>query len=309
MKRAFRLSISRAALLGSLLSASPAFAHIDLLEPEARSHGTGAGDTDADENTDQKTGPCGQVANGRTARVTTFAPGETITVRVREETPHDSYIRVSLDLDGDTFPMRPTVSTTAETQEVAQAAEEALGGDTLLGVFRENNNTPDFVHELEVTLPNETCDNCTLQVIQFMYGAADPFYHQCADLVIAEGGGSGSDAGTSAGAGGSPSGGSGGVATAGAGSSAAGGASVNRAGAGGSGGTPAVGSAGSASTAAGGSTLTGAAGSSAAPVVSDDDAEDEGGCALTGPARGTAMPALFGLIALGLGGLVRRRRS
>jgi MYXO-CTERM domain-containing protein len=212
-----------------------------------------------------------------------------------------------LDLDGEDFLARPQMSTAAETADVALAAEEALGNDLLLAVVRESNDTANFVHEVEVTLPNETCDNCTLQVIQFMYGAGDPFYHQCADLVIAEGGGAASDAG----AGGAPSavGGSGGAATAGTGSSAAGSANANRAGAGGSGGAPAAGNAGSASTAAAGSTQSGAAGSGSAPVGSDDDANDEGGCTLTGPARGTAMPALFGLIALGLGGLVRRRRS
>ncbi|MEO8184814.1 MAG: hypothetical protein ABI895_38895, partial [Deltaproteobacteria bacterium] len=112
-----RLSFSRTVLLFGLFGASPAFAHIDLLEPEARAHGTAlSGDTDIDANTNQKTGPCGQMTNGRTTRVATYAPGQTFTLRVREETPHESYIRISLNLDGDEFPLRPQASTPAETQ-------------------------------------------------------------------------------------------------------------------------------------------------------------------------------------------------
>jgi len=284
-------SFARTVLLFGLFGASPAFAHIDLLEPEARAHGTAAsGDTAIDANNDQKRGPCGQVTNGRTTRVATYAPGETITVRVREETPHESYIRISLNLDGDEFPLRPATSTPAETQEVALAAEQALPGDTLLSVVRETNNTPNFVHELQVTLPNETCENCTLQVIQFMFATAQTYYFQCADLVIAEGG-SGADAGPGSGAAGS-------------------------AGSGGSGsGNPPAGSGGSAGTAgaaagAGGTAVAGAAGSPSAGAgggVASSGDDDDGGCSLPASGSGTGRGALFAVAALGLS-LLRRRR-
>src|SRR6187402_3842552 len=57
--------------VAGVLSASTALAHVDLLEPEARAHGTAArGDTDIDVNSNLKSGPCGQVATGRTERVT-----------------------------------------------------------------------------------------------------------------------------------------------------------------------------------------------------------------------------------------------
>jgi MYXO-CTERM domain-containing protein len=271
-----------AALLGALLIPSTALAHIDLIDPPARAHGTAAGtDPMIDVNTNQKSGPCGQVTNGRTTdRVTTYAPGETITIQVREETPHDSYIRVSLDLDGDNgFPVRPT--TTAETQEVAQAAEEAIDtNDTLLVVVRESNGTPNFVHDIEVTLPDETCDTCTLQVTQFMYGAPNPYYYQCADLIIAEGGGEG-------GAGGSGSGGS-----ASSGESGAAGSSAMTAGSGG------AAQAGASSMAGTGGTLPG-----------DDDNEEDEGCSIGSlPGSSSSSPALVGLLALGLGALARRRR-
>src|SRR6185436_10864886 len=154
----------------ALLTAPAAWAHIDLLEPEARAHGTAArNDPDIDDNSSLKNGPCGQVTSGRTERVATYAPGQRITVRVREENAHVSYLRVSLDLDGEDFPLRSQVPAAPETQEAAQAAEDALGGAGLLAVVRENNDTLGFVHEIDVTLPEATCTNCTLQVLQFMY--------------------------------------------------------------------------------------------------------------------------------------------
>lgn len=176
------------AALTVLLSSAQAAAHIDLLEPEARAHGTAArGDTQIDENSSLKSGPCGQVASGRTSRVATYEPGQTITVHVREENAHVSYLRVALALDGESFPLRSEVPAAPETQEEASAAEAALGDFGLLAVVRESNDTPGFVHEIEVTLPEVTCQRCTLQVLQFMYDdPAAPYYFQCADLVLAE---------------------------------------------------------------------------------------------------------------------------
>src|SRR5262245_55375222 len=149
MPRAPRFMPSIAALAVAASGASEASAHIDLLEPEARAHGTAArGDTDIDANSNLKQGAWGQVVAGRTERVATDASGETITVRVREENAHISYLRVSLDLDGEDFLLRAQTPPGPETQQEAEAAEAALNDDGLLVVFREDNDTPGFVHEL-----------------------------------------------------------------------------------------------------------------------------------------------------------------
>jgi MYXO-CTERM domain-containing protein len=305
-KRSLKL-FSSAAAAGVLLTTSSAFAHIDLLEPPARAHGTAAsGDTDVDENTNQKTSPCGQVTNGRNPdRVTTYAPGQTITVRVAEETNHDSYIRVSLDLDGDDdFQVRqPAVvggMIAPETQEIAEAAEEALDSEHLLRVLREDNTANNFVHEIDVTLPNETCDNCTLQVIQLMYNTPQIYYFQCADLVIAEGG---ADAGV--GAGGSTNAGEAGAAGAG-GTPGSGSGGTSSAGTGGAG--PGAGGGAGVSAGAGGRASTGGTGTAgSAPVATDDD--DDGGCTIaTHAGEGSAGAGLLSLLALGLGLVARRRR-
>jgi MYXO-CTERM domain-containing protein len=294
-----------AAAAGVWLTASSASAHIDLLEPPARAHGTAAaGDTDVDANTNQKTGPCGQATNGRNLeRVTTYAPGETITVRVAEETNHDSYLRVSLDLDGDDdfvqrAPVAPATSIPPETQEVAQAAEEALDSEHLLNVTREFNTMNGFVHEIQVTLPDETCENCTLQVIQLMYDTGQIYYFQCADLVIAEGGGVSSDAGVD-GEGGSANAGEAGAA--GAGGAPGSGTGGARAGAGNA---PPPATAGRGGAGSGGSAPAGSAGSA---VTASDD-EDDGGCTISTHAAGGSSAGLFSLLALGLGLVIRRRR-
>jgi MYXO-CTERM domain-containing protein len=310
MRKRSRVLLSNAVVLGALLTASSAFAHIDLLDPPARAHGTAAGAMDDDANTNQKLAPCGQAVNGRTDRVTTYAPGETITVRVAEETNHVSYIRVAIDLDGDDDfvlrqPVAPATQFPPETQEVAQAAEETLDTEHLLSVFREFNTTNGVVLEIPVTLPNETCDNCTLQVIQLMYDTGQIYYHQCADIVIAEGGdtsapdagvGGSANAGAAgaagaAGSGGAPSSGNGGT------SSAAGTGST----------PPANGGAGGASSAGTGGTAPAAGTGGAAPVASDDG--DDGGCTIsTHTSEGSSSAGLFGLLALGVGLIARRRR-
>jgi hypothetical protein len=283
---------------GGLLTAPAAWAHIDLLEPEARAHGTAArNDPDIDANSNLKSGPCGQVTSGRTDRVATYAPGQRITVRVREENAHVSYLRVSLDLDGEDFPLRTQFPAGPETQEIAQAEEEALDEGGLLAVVRENNDTPGFVHEIDVTLPEATCTRCTLQVLQFMYDdPAAPYYFQCADLLITEGGLE--DAGV--------------VPGSGAGASATPAASASS-------GTPAIEAGGAGNAApladppiagrAGNSDVappaeaSSAAGSGAAASVGSPDDE---GCGLSRHAPGALGTASFALLALAVGFTQRR---
>jgi hypothetical protein len=281
----------------ALLRSTTAAAHIDLLEPEARAHGTAArGDTEIDANSNLKSGPCGQVTTGRTARVATYAPGQTITVRVREENAHVSYLRVSLDLDGESFPLRQQAPLGPETQEEASAAEAALGGDGLLAVVRENNDTPGFVHELAVTLPDATCDNCTLQVLQFMYDdPAAPYYFQCADLVIADAATPDAGATPPSRADGSDSRG---AATPGA-------ADAMNPGAGGATGAPSTGAVGAADEAA--ATGVGVSGEAPpAPSATATAANDGASCSLSHGSHGTRSTLPMALLALGLAVASRR---
>jgi len=135
-----------------------------------------------------KNTPCGQSTDGRTTdRVNVFAPGETITLKFNEFINHPSYYRVAFDPDGDTFPMRTGVpANTTETTAQAEAAEQAVfqgSGSILLAVVPEVNGT---ASSATVTLPNMQCENCTLQLIEFMYDKGDPQhgYYQCADIAL-----------------------------------------------------------------------------------------------------------------------------
>jgi hypothetical protein len=153
-----------------------------------------------------KTGPCGVGGGERTTNVTYYEPGETIEVRWDEYVDHPGHYRIAFDDDGvDDFVDPATMM-------------ELYSNDTVLldGIIDKGQGERDYV--AAVTLPELTCDNCTLQVIQVMYDKppyatpGNDIYYQCADLVLREAGtspdagtdagtGTGTDAGTDAGTG------------------------------------------------------------------------------------------------------------
>lgn len=153
-----------------------AAAHIDLLEPSPRAPGRSA-----DPNANLKEAPCGQVENGRTENVHVFAPGQTISVRWREFVSHRSYYRVAFDPDGDdAFPIFPGPGTSPVGDDPTRTCP--VDGRVILAY--DLTDGPGGEHSLEVTLPDVECDNCTLQVIQYMYDTGRPYYYQCADLAL-----------------------------------------------------------------------------------------------------------------------------
>src|SRR5262245_46481663 len=81
--------------LAAMLPASIADAHIHLTSPQAR--------TDSLQGA-QKDQHCGVVGQVRVpARVTTYKPGETITVTWMETIQHPGYFRIAFQPNGDTF--------------------------------------------------------------------------------------------------------------------------------------------------------------------------------------------------------------
>ena len=168
-----------------------ASAHIALKSPTART-------------TDQiqlKTGPCGQTTNARTANVTVFKPGQTITVAWDETINHPGHYRISFDPNGTNFP-NPKSFTDMDG-----------GVNVLVDGIPDKTGAAPIAYSQQVTLPNVECNNCTLQLIQVMTDKPpyDPgptgndIYYQCADLVLTNSdaglppppdGGSTTDAGT-----------------------------------------------------------------------------------------------------------------
>ncbi|HTV21616.1 MAG TPA: SCE4755 family polysaccharide monooxygenase-like protein [Polyangiaceae bacterium] len=268
--------------------ASSAAAHIELVEPAPRyelpankSCPCGDGDSNrrcmvtAEESHDP----------ARSSTVTTFEAGSTIHVVADEYIDHAGRMRVAFDDDGaDLADFNKPENILADVPDPSES-----------GLSMANPH----VWEFDVKLPDEPCDNCTLQVIQAMHGdtenpVMDPAplstYYTCADIRIVpkgslEAGEGGGSAGT----------GSGGSANAGeAGGPSSGGTGSSAAGTGGSGPS---GNAG---------TATGAAGTGSS-VDDADDEEEDSGCAFR--ANTSSSAAGVALALLGLAAVIRRRKS
>jgi len=176
--------MSRLLILAALLASVSAAAHIEMEVPTPRFN-DGA----------NKWCPCGTGGDGsrsndgcelggsdpnRGTTSNTYQAGETIRVRWRETIGHSGRFRISFDPDG---------ADQADFDQHILADIADPGGS--LGNAGEAN-----VWVADVTLPDVSCDNCTLQLIQVMNGnTVTPVtdltgfasYFQCANLVI-EGG-------------------------------------------------------------------------------------------------------------------------
>jgi hypothetical protein len=160
----------------TLLATEQGAAHLRLLAPVAREPGAVLG---GGPNGSLKQGPCGQIVNGRTDKVSVFAPGETIEVTWDEFVNHRSYYRVAFDADADDdFPLfpGPGVSEHDPTEACPVDGRIILGYELADGIGA--------VHTLRVQLPDVECESCTLQVVQYMYETGSPYYFQCADLAL-----------------------------------------------------------------------------------------------------------------------------
>lgn len=155
-----------AVALATVAWPSIATAHIHLTYPLSR--------TD-DPLGEQKAQHCGTSNSDRNPdRVTTFAPGQTITVTWDETIDHNGHFRIAFNPDGDTFGIPPEM-------EVSTEGTDPLVLKDLIA---------DGTSSAEITLPNIECDNCTLQFIQVMYDKppyttdedSDDIYFNCADL-------------------------------------------------------------------------------------------------------------------------------
>jgi hypothetical protein len=169
--------------LAALAFAPAAPAHIRLLEPTPRYDITG-GDTGI------KSCPCGlgTVSNrmcnvavdgsdpDRGTRVTRAEAGDTITLRFEEYIGHDGTYRVAFDPEG---------------ADVADFNANILVPMVADPPGNMGNVGEGTIWEIDVTLPDMICNNCTLQLIQAMNGqqttpVVDPSgvgtYYTCVDL-------------------------------------------------------------------------------------------------------------------------------
>lgn len=193
MRHILSKALTVAVLVGSALPAIPAHAHIRLLKPASWVTEDGLGDP-------QKDGPCGTGTDLQppqaTGAITTFKPGETITVEWEVTIPHTGWYRIALAKERSEL-ADPDVEPDFLCYPTKDVPTGAHGNVLADGLYMDSSDTR-FSHD--ITLPDEPCENCTLQVIQYMTLHTQPcIYYHCAALEISGEAVSEPDASTDAG--------------------------------------------------------------------------------------------------------------
>lgn len=159
-------------------------AHFILQSPPAAHEQSDYGDP-------QKAPPCGDAGNSvPTGEVTAYQAGDKITITIDETIYHPGHYRIALAVnDISELPEEPPVTPNESPCGTAPIQNPPVFPVLADGVFE---HTQPFAQpqSIEITVPDGiNCDNCTLQVIQFMsnHGLNDPggcYYHHCATLAI-----------------------------------------------------------------------------------------------------------------------------
>lgn len=295
-----RTHLAALMLAASLAYAPHAHAHICMDAPVSRvGPSCSAGSA-------QKPGPCG-INTRSTQYVTTFRPGETITVQINETINHGSHYRIAFNPNGDEFE-----DPTSKDDNTGKHPFVLLDNITDEAAAKQS---------VKVTLPNMTCDNCTLQLIQVMYDKGgngfgnDDIYYSCADIVLKGAPVTNADAGTSD-AGSSdiiapqPDGGAARPAVdAGGGTTGSGGTAGGALGGSSDASIPSTSDSGAAGPVPGadaGSPTSGTAGGATGGGGAPEEEDEGDGCSVGWSQTRSATP--WTALVIGLGGLVARRR-
>jgi hypothetical protein len=299
--------------------ASSASAHIIMTKPAPWIEESFLGDP-------QKYAPCGPGPGEDftpTNAITEFKAGEEIEVAWQETIPHPGHFRIALaknraDLKDPDFEI-----TGACSIDPADVPKEPHGNVLVDNLFPRTSATA-MTFTTKVKLPNEPCDKCTLQLIQFMTQHAQPcIYYHCADIKIVAA--PGSTAGSGGQSGGGGAGGSAGASGGGAGGASgmgAGGMMVLAGAGGGMAGSaaPVAGTSGGAGMSAPtmppatGTTPSmmnppqGVTGGGAPTTPSSSTSEDSGGCGVAAPGRARAIGGYGGLLLAAVVWTIRQRR-
>lgn len=181
-----------AAIAATLLAPAAGFAHFVLVSPPAAFEQDVTGSPQFDS-------PCGD--NGLVAPtgvVTSYVAGQTIDIEIDETIAHPGHFRVAIALE-DPMDLPPDPIVTPAQNDMCATA--VIQDPTIFPILADGA-LPDAQgvggpQTLSVTLPEVSCDRCTLQVIQFQSSRSSPpcFHWHCAEIRIPEpGAGAGSAA-------------------------------------------------------------------------------------------------------------------
>ena len=165
-------------LLLAVLVSVPAWAHIKLLVPDSFQLTDNLGNP-------QKVGPCGGAGTASNA-VTTVVAGSQLTVSWDETILHPGYFRIGIARTANEF-VTPTPVLNQNGANCASSPTQSNPTYPILvdGLFQHSTAMPNGMWSTQVTVPMMSCDNCVLQLMQFMSSHAPPcYYFQCATLRI-----------------------------------------------------------------------------------------------------------------------------
>ncbi len=182
-------SLVAGAVISAGLLVTPASAHFVLESPAASLEQNAIGDP-------QKLGPCGgtsQDAGTPTGAVTELAGGGTLHLKLRESIYHPGHYRVALARTAAQLPADPeTVTREGPRGPLSVSATIAKAAPPILadGLFPHTSPPARGTFwEADLRVPNVDCENCVVQVIQWMAehpGVAEGgfSYHHCATVNI-----------------------------------------------------------------------------------------------------------------------------
>ena len=166
-------------------------AHFTLMEPASWLVENQLGDP-------QKAGPCGGTsadAGTPTAMITKVQGGQKLHIKVKETVYHPGHYRIALAVNSRAELPADPEATTRQTdrgeQSVSGKVMSPVAPPVLVDGLWDHHDRSTIANpwETDITLPNITCEKCTLQIVQFMeeHGRnrdGDFTYHHCADLQI-----------------------------------------------------------------------------------------------------------------------------
>jgi MYXO-CTERM domain-containing protein len=136
----------------------------------------------------QKTAHCGG-GTMPSGVVTEWMVGEEVTISWTETINHSGHYRIAIDPTG-----------TDNFKNPDPVGSKTVVGNTI-GFIDDTSAVTNNVVDFTFIVPDYPCESCTLQLLQYMAGAASPFYYFCADVKIVSNSGSTTTATTGSGSG------------------------------------------------------------------------------------------------------------